>query len=188
MFLRQSTVGREPLAVTMIAVRMGERALQIGVDDPLVTGALAAKTGLSGQATIVVTDQAGAERARAGAADAGALVDVQVAPLQTLPFADSTYDVVVIHTVSGLLASLGTDLRVRALGECRRVLRPGGRAIALEAGTPTGLLGLLGGAPKRNAQYEAGGGTVAALEAAGFRAVRTLADRQGYRFIEGLKA
>jgi hypothetical protein len=51
----------------------------------------------------------------------------------------------------------------------------------------TGLRGWFGGA-KVDAQYEAAGGTAAALEAAGFRAVRTLGDRQGYRFIEGLKA
>jgi hypothetical protein len=60
--------------------------------------------------------------------------------------------------------------------------------IALDAGSPTGLRGLLGGAAKPNAEYEAAGGTTAALEAAGFRAVRVLGDRQGYRFIEGLKA
>jgi hypothetical protein len=47
---------------------------------------------------------------------------------------------------------------------------------------------LLGGGSKPDAQYEASGGTTAALQAAGFRAVRTLGDRQGYRFIEGLKA
>jgi ubiquinone/menaquinone biosynthesis C-methylase UbiE len=74
------------------------------------------------------------------------------------------------------------------LAECQRVLRVGGRLIALETGSPTGLRGLLGGASKHDAQYEASGGTTAALKAAGLRAVRTLGDRQGYRFIEGLKA
>ncbi|HLG55773.1 MAG TPA: methyltransferase domain-containing protein [Vicinamibacterales bacterium] len=187
MFLRRSTVGREPLAVTMSGVRMGERALQIGVDDPVIVGALAAKTGLTGQATIVVTDQASAERARAGAADSGALVDLQIAPIETLPFDDGSYDVLVIHSVSGLLASAGAEARQRVFRECRRVLRPGGRTIVLESGTPTGLRALLG-ARKRDAQYEAAGGTVAALERAGFKAVRTLGDREGYRFIEGLKA
>jgi hypothetical protein len=59
--------------------------------------------------------------------------------------------------------------------------------IALESGAPTGLRGLLGGA-KGDTSYHAEGGTVGVLEAAGFRPVRTLGDRQGYRFIEGLKA
>ena len=59
--------------------------------------------------------------------------------------------------------------------------------IALEAGSPTGLRGLFGGT-KRDTKYEGAGGTAAALDRAGFRPVRDLGDRQGYRFIEGLKA
>ena len=49
--------------------------------------------------------------------------------------------------------------------------------IALEAGSPTGLRGLLGGGAKHDAQDAAAGGTEAALVAAGFRPVRTLGDR-----------
>jgi len=84
MFLRKSRV--EPLPVTMSAVRMGERVLQIGIDDPGLASALAAKVGLSGNAAIVVTDDADAARARTAAASGGVLVDVQVTPLAPLPF------------------------------------------------------------------------------------------------------
>ena len=52
MFLRHSAVGREPLAVAMSGVRMGERLLQISADDTSVVGALAAKPGLSGESVI----------------------------------------------------------------------------------------------------------------------------------------
>src|SRR5262245_17942282 len=69
MFLRQSSVGREPLAVTMSAVRLGERALQIGLDDPKVAAAIAAKTGITGLATIVVSDEAAAGTAREAAGE-----------------------------------------------------------------------------------------------------------------------
>ena len=58
MFLRQSTVGREPLAIAMSGVRMGERLLQIGMDTPVVSGLLAAKPGLSGESAMVVPDDA----------------------------------------------------------------------------------------------------------------------------------
>ena len=78
MFLRKSTVGREPLAMAMSGVRMGERLLQIGVDDPSVLGKLAAKVGISGHAAIVALDERSADRARAGVADASALADVTV--------------------------------------------------------------------------------------------------------------
>jgi SAM-dependent methyltransferase len=187
-FLRKSSVGVEPLAVTMSGARLGERALQIGFDSPGIAVAIAAKTGLTGLATIVVSDDTTASSARAALAEAGALADVHVGPLHMLPFADDAYDVIVLHTAGGLLSSLTSDLRMGMLAECRRVLRVGGRLIALEAGSPTGLRGLLGRGPKHDASYEASGGTAAALGTAGFRAVRTLGDRQGYRFIEGLKS
>jgi SAM-dependent methyltransferase len=188
MFLRKSSVGVEPLAVTMSGVRLGERALQVGLDDPGIAAAIAAKTGMTGQATIVVADEAAAQSARAAVAETGGLGDVHVVvQLHPLPVPDEAYDLVVVHTVRGLLASLAHDVRRQLLEECRRVLRAGGRLIAFESGSPTGLRGWLGGA-RLDAHYEAVGGTAAALESAGFRAVRTLGDRQGYRFIEGLKA
>ena len=56
---------------------MGERALQIGVDDSDLVGAIAAKVGLSGHAAVVVSEERHADKVR-GAARAGALVDVQV--------------------------------------------------------------------------------------------------------------
>ena len=71
------------------------------------------------------------------------------------------------------------------MAECRRVLRAGGRLLVLEAGSPTGLRGLFSGTAR---QEGAADGAENALAAAGFRAVRTLGDRQGYRFIEGLKS
>ena len=70
MFLRKPARAPEPLAVTMSGVRMGERLLQIGVDDPALTGALAARTGLSGHAAIAVTSEQAADRARSAAAEA----------------------------------------------------------------------------------------------------------------------
>ena len=78
MFLRQSTVGREPLAIAMSGVRMGERLLQIGMDTPVVTGLLAAKPGLSGESSIVVVDEATATQVRRAISETGALVNVAV--------------------------------------------------------------------------------------------------------------
>jgi ubiquinone/menaquinone biosynthesis C-methylase UbiE len=187
-FLRKSSVGSEPLAVTMSGVRPGERALQIGLDDAHVAALIAAKTGMTGQASLVVGDEPAAASARNAVAEAGGLGDVHVvSSLHPLPFADDAYDLVVVHTARGLLASLPRDSRERLLAECRRVLRAGGRLLALEAGAQSGLRSLFGGA-KVDGAYETAGGTAAALEAAGFRPVRSLGDRQGYRFIEGLKA
>ena len=180
-FLRKSSL--ELLPVAMSGVRMGERALQIAVDDPALAGAIAAKVGLSGHAAIAVADEAGAAKAREGAAKAGALVDVQVSPLHSLPFADGAFDVAVIHAMSGLLASMDDSIRVATLRQVHRVLRSGGRVVIVEAGARGGLRGLIGGAPVGD-----GAGTVAALTTAGFRGSRVLAEREGYRFVEGMKA
>lgn len=187
MFLRKTTIGREPLPLTMSGVRMGERVLQIGIADPSLAGAIAAKVGVSGHAAIAVQDEREAERARAAAADAGALADVQVTPFGTLPFDTGAFDVIVIDGRRDLLGSLDDATRTAGLRECLRVLRPGGRLVAVEAGPRSGLAGLLRSSPKPNAEYASGGGTVTALERAGFRAARPLGERDGFRFAEGLK-
>ena len=107
--------------------------------------------------------------------------------LDALPFDDDAFDVVVVHGVNGLLPSLNDQARAdRALRETRRVLRHGGRVIVIEAGPKSGLAGVI--RPYRpDVKYEAAGGAVAALQAAGFKPVRMLWEREGYRFTEGLK-
>jgi ubiquinone/menaquinone biosynthesis C-methylase UbiE len=187
MFLRKTAGGRDPLPITMSGVRMGERVLQIGVDDAAVAGALAAKVGLSGHAAMAVADREAAQKAQAGAVEAATLMDVQVTPLDALPYTDHAFDLVVINSTGGLLTSLDAATRAAALRECHRVLRSGGRVIAIEGGQRSGLAALLRPAPKPDPAYGASGGTVAALEAAGFRPVRLLADREGYLFTEGLR-
>jgi hypothetical protein len=73
------------------------------------------------------------------------------------------------------------------LREARRVLRPGGRLVSIEAGTATGLTSVLRSAPAAQSAYDASGGTPAALKEAGFAAVRDLGDREGLKFAEGLR-
>ena len=184
MFLRKSRV--EPLPVTMSAVRMGERVLQIGVDDPAVASAIAAKAGLSGHAALAVADERDATRAQGAMANAGVLVDVQITPLTSLPFDGDAFDLIVVHAMHGLVSSLDADARLAAMREWRRVLRHGGRVMTIEAGPATGIASVF--KPHRtNAAYEASGGVVGGLAAAGFKAVRLLAEREGYTFAEGIK-
>ena len=186
MFFRKSNI--EALPITMTGVRMGERLLQIGIDSAHVTGALAAKVGLSGGAALVVTNEKDAARGREAAAKVGALLDVRVVtPLRSLPFDDESYDLIVFHSMNGLLAGMAPYTRVRCLEECHRVLRKGGRLIVFEP-EPRGGLGGLFRPHDVDAHYVAGGEAVGALKAEGFKPVRILADREGYRFIEGLKS
>jgi SAM-dependent methyltransferase len=182
MFLRK-TKAREPLPITMTAVRMGERLLQIGVDDPATTGAIAAKVGLSGTAAIAVADEDAAARARSGAAEAGALVDISVTRLEALPYPDASFDVVVIHGMKGAIGTAG-GLSAGAVREAWRILRQGGRGVVITPGPRSGLGALLRPAVPETPEASA----AAALTAAGFRPVRVVGELEGFRFTEGLKA
>jgi SAM-dependent methyltransferase len=173
------------LAVSMAGVKMGERFVQIGCENGDQLGAVAARVGLSGQANVVAPDEASAERARRGAARAGVLVEVTVGPPTTLPVDDATFDVAVVDDTGGLLARANDAERQRALVEVCRVLRPGGRTVCFVGGPRTGLRALLGGGtppPGLTADE-----LRAVLAGAGFKAVRTLAERGGVAFVEGLK-
>ena len=178
-FLRKSKT--EPLPITMCGVRMGERALQIGIDDPSLVGAIAAKVGLSGHAAVAVIDDGAAEEARAAATEAGVLMDVQIATLSSLPFPDGGFDVVVLHAVGDALPPLDGTAGREILREVHRVLRPGGRVMILEKGQSRRTWF------RSRSPHPRAGATPTALGTAGFRAARHLADREGYGFVEGLK-
>jgi SAM-dependent methyltransferase len=173
MFLRKSASSREPLPVAMIGVRMGERVVQIGLADVRLMITLAAKPGISGRSALVVRDDRDAVRAQSAAADAGTLIETHVTH-DAFPFDEESFDVAIMHDADGPLA------------ECHRVLRAGGRLVVIEPGSRAGLAALL----QRGRREPAGGSnaTIAALQRAGFKAVRMLADKDGYRFIEGLRA
>jgi len=179
-FLRKSTLERLP--VSMTGVRMGERALQLGIDDPSLVAAIAAKVGLSGHAVVVVRDEHEAARARSAAEKAGALVDVQVRQDARLPFEGASFDVIVLHA-HGQHRPSRDPAAVAALQEAYRVLRPGGRLVIVEGGSKHGALAFLRARPALPDSAD----VVGSLGAAGFRAVRVLAEHEGYRFSEGLK-
>jgi len=180
LFLRQSTVGREPLAIAMSGVRMGERVLQVGMDTPLVTSLLAARPGLSGESTIVLADETRAAEARRAVTESGALVNVAVHPFDALPFERGSFDLVVVHNRDGRLLTASTASKV--LSELRRVLRSGGRVVVINQGTPSGLIAVFRSRPDRGHADQ----TLRALQVSGFRSSRVIGDRDGYSFIEGL--
>jgi SAM-dependent methyltransferase len=183
---KRPAANRDSIPVTMTGVRMGERLLQIGVDDPALVGALAAKVGLSGTAAVAVDNERDANRARAVGSKIGVLIDVQLAPTWNVSFPGDSFDLVVVQATRGLLAKMTPEDRVRCLQQAFRVLRTGGRVLVIEAAARAGLAGLLRGHAV-NEHYVAGGGAEGALTAEGFRPVRTVGEAEGYRFTEGLK-
>jgi ubiquinone/menaquinone biosynthesis C-methylase UbiE len=174
----------DPLQVAMTGVRMGEKYLQVYCHDATLTRGLATKTGLSGVAALAAPDERHAARARKAADQAGVLIEIKIGPASTLDWPDATFDMVVIDNTAGDFSSGSADARHATLTEMRRVLRPGGRAELIERLPGGGLFG----APSPPAADVQSAGAVAALEAAGFKPVRTLAERDGFRFVEGLKS
>jgi hypothetical protein len=170
----------DPLHVTMTGVRMGERFLQIGCDDQALLGGLAAKVGLSGACAVVAFDEEGAARARKVGAGVGALIDVRVVPPGAFGVDAASVDMVVVDDTRGTFARLPEADRRAALGEALRVLRGGGRVELVER---MSVKGLLGGHITRPEGYAAEHD----MAAAGFKPVRMLAEKEGVRFVEGLK-
>lgn len=158
----------DPLQVAMTGVRMGERYLQVFCSDAALTRGLATKTGLSGVAALATPDESQARQARKAAEKAGVLIDLQITPPTRLPWDDASYDMVVIDNTAGAFSGLDEGARSVCLEEARRVLRPGGRIEFIErTGAPNVVDAL--------------------LAKVGFKPVRTLAERDGFRFVEGLK-
>jgi len=164
----------------MTGIRLGERLLYIGSGTPDMFGALAGKVGLSGQASGVAASESGAEALKGGGARAGALVDVQVAPGAGLPYDGESFDLVVLDCTRAAV-----DKSSHWLPETLRVLRGGGRVIVVEKTGGLRLWGLFDtGSSGSGPRAEAATRT---LQATGFRPVRRIAQREGWRFTEGLR-
>ena len=165
-------------AVAMVGLKMGDRLLQVGAGDGRLLAALAAKVGLTGRACAVDATDAGVTRARLAAEREGVLLELQRAPLAPLPFEDGAFDVAILH---GVLRGATPETRVAVVGEAARVLRRGGRGIVVDR-VPRGGLGALFGGPTPDPTYQ----PEELLRSGGFKAVRTLAEREGLRFVEGV--
>jgi SAM-dependent methyltransferase len=169
----------DPLIVSMCSVKLGDRLLVVGCSDTGLVAALAARSGLSGRACMVCDAEPERGRAAAAVEEAGALVESVTAPFTALPFDAGSFDVVVLRNA---LPTLDAGGRSRALADVWRVTRPGGRCIAIDDAPRAGLTGLF-----KARQASDCGGAQALLAGAGFRGVRTLAERQALIFVEGIK-
>ena len=158
----------DPLQVAMTGVRMGERYLQVFCSDAALTRGLATKTGLSGVAALAAPDESHAKQARKAADKAGVLIDIKVTPPIQLAWDDGAFDMVVVDNTANVFGTLTAQERVTCLHETRRVLRAGGRVEFIE----------------RESQAS---GADTLLTDVGFKPVRILAERDGFRFVEGLK-
>lgn len=161
----------DPLHVSMTGVRMGERFLQIGCRDRALLSGLAAKVGLSGGAAVAALDAIDARNAAAVGRKVGALIEVHnIEDDGAWPYPDDQLDMVVVDDTAGTFAE--RRHRGAVLSNARRALRPGGRIEVISRVTAS--------LPSCDVERE--------LSDAGFKPVRLLAERDGFRFVEGLRA
>jgi ubiquinone/menaquinone biosynthesis C-methylase UbiE len=174
------------LIVGMTGVKMGDAFVQIGCAHGGRLAAVAAKVGLSGRAAVVAPDDASAARARKAAEEAGVLIEVEVAAPRRLPLRDGEFDLAVVDDTAGLLGFMRPEDRVAAVRELLRILRQGGRAMIIGT-APRGGIGALLSRAQSGPPFTASGDANRELAADGFVSVRTLAEREGLVFVEGIK-
>jgi ubiquinone/menaquinone biosynthesis C-methylase UbiE len=160
----------DPLQVSMTGVRMGERFLQVGCYDSALLAGLAAKVGLSGSAAVAAFDQQQVKRAQKVGAKVGALIETKLVESRSLGFDSDQFDMIVVDDTTGAFGAIADADRLDYLRDARRTVRQGGRVEVVETTKAAGKHDVL-----RD------------LTTAGFKPVRVLAERDGVRFVEGLR-
>lgn len=166
----RKTPPTDPLPVTMAGVKMGDRLLAIGGADSALIAAVASKTGLTGETHVVEADEERARRTAAAIERHGALADVAAAPWSMLPYDSGHFDVAIAIQID---AAVPAEMLPRCAGEVLRVLRPGGRFMMMQ--------------PRGRLARGSGDEMTGLLHAAGFAAVRVVAERDGMTYVEGIK-
>jgi ubiquinone/menaquinone biosynthesis C-methylase UbiE len=164
--LLRGDAARYDLMASMVGAKLGERLLLIGGADGRLLAALGAKTGLTGTIAAVEPDKETATRVLTDATKAGVLADAYAAPDGTMPFDVNSFDIAVIPFPADERAGLSAPL-----AEAFRVLRDGGRVSIIT----------------RTGNASASSPIVTAIQQAGFRAARLLAERDKLVFYEGVK-
>jgi hypothetical protein len=174
MLMKKSRGGSmDPLHVSMTGVRMGERFLLIGCHDKALLAGLASKVGLSGTSAVAAADAEDAKRAQAIGARVGALIEIyDIDHGRAWPIGNDQFDMIVVDDTTDGFTNLDAGARQFCLSNALRAVRPGGRIEVIA----------------RLKSDARGYDPLNELTAAGFKPVRVLAERDGFRFLEGLRA
>lgn len=168
-------------ALAMIGAKSGHQVVVLGAPDPGLIAQVALVTGLPGRTLVVDPDPAVGTSMEKAATEAGALVDTATAPLSQLPVNDGSTDVVVVNSELGARAE---SERHVVIAEAVRILRPGGRIVAIDVDRRSGLRGAFArsGPPAVKAEVLRD-----VLVSIGLRAARVFNEGRTGTFIEAVK-
>ena len=122
-------------------VKAGDKVLDVGCGSGRLTMAAQGWAGTDGQAVGIDPSPEMVQVARKIAARAGLKVKFEVGVVESLPFPDGSFDVVLNRL---MLHHLPDDLKQRGLAEMCRVLKPGGVCLVVDFEPPkSGLLRLI---------------------------------------------
>lgn len=143
-FGQEKGIRRDVLCVA--ALKPGEKLLDVGCGTGTLGVAAWRKVRPEGDVTGIDASPEMVELARRKAKKKGSGATFQVAPIEALPFEDGSLDVVLS---TFMLHHLPDDLKTKGFAEIARVLKPGGRFVAVDlAGggrsLPSLMMGLIG--------------------------------------------
>jgi ubiquinone/menaquinone biosynthesis C-methylase UbiE len=154
--------------VSLAGIKAGDFVLDIGCGTGSLAIAAARAAGNGGMVAGVDPSPQMIGRARWKASKAKAAVDFHLAPAERLPFPDARFDVV-LSTL--MLHHLPRQTRQECAVEVRRVLKPGGRVLAVDFGKPKKHGGLI--AHFHRHHYFSREAITALLESAGLAPARS---------------
>ncbi len=117
--------------IDLAGIAPGESVLDVGCGTGTLAIAARQRVGQSGKVYGIDASPEMTARARKKARNAGLQVVFETAAIEALPFPDATFDVV-LSTV--MLHHLPDAARHQGIREIRRVLKPGGRLLAVDFG------------------------------------------------------